>query len=229
MSKIPKFLPALPLLGLACIAPMGVYAQQSLTVRIIPRFGLLDPDAYFYEEFVSFAEDTPTEWTTGSLGRAAYVGLGLEVGLEDRGIFLRGELGRSFEGWLSAVHGYVQPRIFFDPPTIINTWIDVPAALTFASAELVLPTRLAFLGIRPYFLLGGGGKWYHFDDPTEPVTVDAILPSNGFTLTADLGGGIYLDVLGLTFDLQARDTLNRYWGKNQNDLVFSGGIAWQVF
>jgi hypothetical protein len=229
MSKIPKFLPALPLLGLACLAPMGVGAQQSLTVRIIPRFGLLDPDAYFYEEFVSFAEDTPTEWTTGSLGRAAYVGLGLEVGLEDRGIFLRGELGRSFEGWLSAVHGYVQPRIFYDPPTIINTWIDARAALTFASAELVLPTRLEFWGIRPYFLLGGGGKWYEFDDPTEPVTVDAILPSNGFTLTADLGGGIYLDVLGLTFDLQARDTLNRYWGKNQNDLVFSGGIAWQVY
>ena len=229
MIRTPKLLPALALVALALLFPTGAGAQEDLTVRIIPRFGLLDPDDYFYEEFVSFAEDTPTEWTTGSLGRAAYAGLGVEVGLEDRGIFLRGELGRSFEGWLSAVHGYVQPRIFFEPPAIINTWIDVPAALTFATAQLILPTRFVFWGIRPYFLLGGGGKWYHFDEPTEPLTVDAILPSNGFTLTADLGGGIYVDVLGLTLDLQARDTLNRYWGKNQNDLIFSGGIAWQVF
>jgi hypothetical protein len=229
MSRTPRLPPALALVALVLLFPPNARAQEGITVRIIPRFGLLNPDDYFYEEFVSFAEDTPTEWTTGSLGRAAYAGLGVEVGLEDRGIFLRGELGRSFEGWLSAVHGYVQPRIFFDPPTIINTWIDVPAALTFATVQLILPTRLVFWRFRPYFLLGGGGKWYEFDDPTEPVTVDAILPSNGFTLTADLGGGIYLDVLGLTFDLQARDTLNRYWGKNQNDLVFSGGIAWQVY
>jgi hypothetical protein len=216
------------LLAIFVLCAPEASAQDGLAIRIIPRFGLLDPDAYFYEEFVSFAEDTPTEWTTGSLGRAAYVGLGVEVGLEERGIFLRGEVGRSFEGWLSAVHGYVQPRIFFEPPAIINTWIDVPAALTFASAQLVLPARLELWGIHPYFLLGGGGRWYQFDDPAEPVTVDAILPSNGFTLSADFGGGIYLDLFGLTLDLQARDALNRYWGKNQNDLVFSGGLVWRV-
>jgi len=216
------------LLALAFLSSTAAHAQEGISVRVIPRFGLLNPDAYFYEEFSSFAEDTPTEWTTGTLGRAAYVGLGVEMGLEERGIFLRGEIGHSFEGWLSAVHGYVKPRNFYEPPVVINTWIDVPAALTFASAQLVLPTRAEFWGIQPYFLLGGGGKWYHFGEPSEPLTVDAILPSDGFTLSADLGGGIYLDLFGITFDLQARDALNRYWGKTQNDLIFSGGLVWKV-
>lgn len=216
------------LLALALLLPLPAPAQEVISIRIIPRFGLLNPDAYLYEEFSSFAEDTPTEWTTGSLGRAAYVGLGLEVGWEERGVFLRGEAGRTFRGWLSAVHGYVQPRIFYEPPTIINTWIDVPTALTFASLQLVLPTRVAFWGIRPYFLLGGGGKWYQFGDPEEPLVVDAILPSTGFTVQADLGGGIQWDLFGLTFDLQARDAVNRYWDKYQNDLVFSGGLVWTV-
>ena len=216
------------LLAAALFPSLTASAQEDLTIRIIPRFGLLNPGAYFYEEFSSFAQDTPMEWTTGTLGRAAYVGLGVEVGLEDRGIFLRGEVGRSFEGWLSAVHSYVKPRIFYDPPEIINTWIDVPAALTFASAQLILPTRLEIWKIRPYVLLGGGGKWYDFGDPTEPVTVDAILPSNGFTVSADFGGGLNLDLFGITFDFQARNELNRYWGKYQNDLIFSGGLVWTI-
>ena len=216
------------LFGLALLLPPPAGAQEDLTLRIIPRFGLLNPSTYFYEEFSSFAQDTPMEWTTGTLGRAAYVGLGVEVGWEDRGIFLRGEAGRSFEGWLSAVHSYVKPRIYYDPPEIINTWIDVPAALTFASAQLILPTRLEIWKIRPYVLLGGGGKWYDFGDPTEPVEVDAILPSNGFTVSADFGGGLNLDLFGITFDFQARNELNRYWGKYQNDLIFSGGLVWTV-
>lgn len=216
------------LLALALLPTPHAEAQEDLSIRIIPRFGLLSPASYFYEEFSSFAQDTPMEWTTGTLGRAAYAGLGLEVGKKDRGIFLRGEVGRSFEGWLSAVHSYVKPRIFFDPPEIINTWIDVPAALTFASAQLILPTRVEVWGIQPYFLLGGGGKWYQFGDPEEPLTVDAILPSNGFTITADLGGGILLELFGITVDLQARDALNRYWGKYQNDFIFSGGLVWRV-
>lgn len=208
--------------------PVGARGQDDLSVRVVPRGGLLSPESYFYEVFASFAQDTPTEWTTGSLGRAAYVGLGLEVGWEERGVFLRGEVGRSFEGWLSVVHSYVQPRIFFDPPTIINTWLDVPAALTFAAAQIILPARLEIWRFNPYFLLGGGGKWYSFDDPTTPNEVEATLPSSGFTAMAQLGGGLFVDVHGLTFDLQALDTLNRYWGKYQNDLIFSGGLVWRV-
>jgi hypothetical protein len=203
-------------------------AQEELSIRIIPRFGLLSPDSYFYEEFENFADDEPVEWTNGSLGRAAYVGFGLEAGFQERGIYLRGEVGRTFEGWLSAVHGVVRPRVLFEPPEIINTWLDVPAALTFASLQLILPTRFQYWGIQPYFLMGGGGKWYSFGDPTEDNLVEAILPSDGFTANADLGAGVTFPLWGLEFDLQARDTFNRYWGKYQNDLVFSGGLVWTV-
>ena len=216
------------ILAASLLLPAGAYAQDNLHFRIIPRFGLFRPDSYFYEEFANFADDDPAEWTTGALGRAAYVGLGVEAGWEQRGIFVRGEVGRTFEGWLFATHGLVRPRVLFEPPEIVNTYLDVPAAVTFASAQLVFPARFSVWGINPYFLLGGGGKWYQFDDPTEPNTVGAILPEDGFTATADFGAGVVLDVWRFTFDLQARDALNKYWGKYQNDLVFSGGLVWQI-
>jgi hypothetical protein len=223
-----RWTPFILLLSLCSVPGGGMLAQEDLTIRVIPRFGLLNPDSYFYEEFANFADDEPAEWTTGSLGRAAYVGLGVEVGLEERGIFLRGELGRSFDGWLSVVHGIVRPRIFFEPPEIINTWLDVPAALTFATAQVVLPAQFSQWGVRPYFLVGGGGKWYHFGEPTEPNTVEAILPSDGFTANLDLGAGLTFGLWGLDFDVQARDALNRYWGKIQNDMIFSGGLVWSI-
>ncbi len=208
--------------------PECVAAQDDLTIRIIPRFGLLIPDAYFYEEFANFADDEPVEWTTGYLGRAALVSAGVEVGLEDRGIYLRAEVASSFSGWLSAVHGIVRPRTLFEPPEIVNTWLDVPAALTFANLQLVLPTQFELWGIRPYVMAGGGGKWYHFGTPTEPNTVEAILPSDGFTVALDLGAGVSLTLYGLAFDLELKDSISRYWGKTQHDLIFSGGLAWRL-
>jgi hypothetical protein len=216
--------PALLLAGILS----GLGAQEDLSVRIIPRFGLTSPDGYFYEEFVNFAVDEPTEWSNGSLGRAAYAGLAVELGNEDRGVFLRGELAHTFEGWMAVVHSYVKPRVLFDPPEIVYTFLDVPASITFATVQLVLPTRFDLAGIRPYGLLGGGGKWYHFGSPTEEYTVDVILPGGGFTGTFEVGGGVSFSVLGLTFDAQVRDSVNRYWGKTQHDLIFSGGLVWRV-
>lgn len=208
--------------------PRGLVGQEDLSVRLIPRFGLTSPDNYFYEEFANFADDEPAEWTTGYLGRAAYVGVALEVGQKDRGLFLRGELAHTFEGWLSAVHGIIRPRVFYDPPEIINTFLDVPASLTFASAQVILPTQFELGGVRPYALVGGGGKWYHFGSPTQANDVEAILPNGGFTAALDLGGGVIFSLFGLDFDAQVRDVINRYWGKTQHDLVFSGGLLWRI-
>jgi len=209
-------------------SPASLSAQDDLTIRIVPRVGLTSPDSYFYEEFASFAGDESTEWTTGSLGRALYVGLGIEVGYEGRGIFLRGEMAHTFGGWLSVAHGIVTPRVLFEPPGIVNTFLDVPAAITFACLQVVLPTRFEVGGVRPYGFVGGGGKWYHFGSPTEPNTVEATLPSKGFTATLELGGGVFFSLLGLVFDAQARDSINRYWGKTQHDLVFSVGLFWRI-
>lgn len=208
--------------------PMEVAGQSDLTIGLYPRAGLMDPDTYFYEEFANFADDEPTEWTNGALGRAAYIALGVEAGWKDQGVLLRGELGRTFEGWLFVTHAIVQPRVLFNPPEVVYTYFDVPAALTFANLQLVLPTRVNYWGIQPYFLVGGGGKWYHFQDPTEENTVEAILPSDGFTAALEMGTGVVVTVRGWDFDLQIRDSLNKYWGKYQNDLVFSGGLLWRV-
>lgn len=212
----------------AWITPQSIWAQEAWSVAVVPRLGLISPDTYFYEVFANFADDDPTEWTTGSLGRAAFVGLGLEVGMENRGLYLRGEIARSFDGWLSAVHGIVRPRVLFDPPQIINTWLDVPAAVTFANLQIVLPAQLELAGVRPFFLAGGGGKWYSFGDPRQENTVEAILPSEGFTASLELGAGIWYSLFGLNLEAQVRDSINKYWDKTQHDLVFSGGIRWRV-
>jgi hypothetical protein len=106
--------------------------------------------------------------------------------------------------------------------------LDVPASLTFANLQIILPARFEAAGVRPYGLVGGGGKWYHFGSATEPNTVEAILPSDGFTANLELGVGITFSLFDLTFDLQARDDINKYWEKTQHDLVFSGGIRWAI-
>lgn len=224
-SRIIPFL-ALTLSVLA--GPESLGAQEDLSVRIVPGFGLLDPDAYFYEVFANFADDEPTEWTTGTLGRAALVGVALELGWEDRGVFLRGEISRSFGGWLSAVHGIVRPRVLFDPPEIVNTFLDVPTSITFANIQLLLPTQVDLVGIQPYFLVGGGGKWYEFGDPRQENTVEAILPSGGFTVALELGAGATFTLYGLDFDAQIRDSINKYWDKTQHDLSLSGGLRWRL-
>jgi hypothetical protein len=137
-------------------------------------------------------------------------------------------VAHTFDGWLSAVHGIVTPRNFFDPPKIVNTYLDVPAAITFASVQMVLPAQFEVVGIRPYGLVGGGGKWYHFGSPTEENIVGAILPFDGFTAALDLGGGFSFSLFGLGFDAQVRDAISRYWGKVQHDLVLSGGLVWRI-
>ena len=55
--------------------------------------------------------------------------------------------------------------------------------------------------------------------------------AGGFVFEAmalEVGGGTSLTLRGLVFDLQLRDTINRYWGKTQHDLIFSGGLVWRI-
>jgi hypothetical protein len=197
-------------------------------IRIVPRVGLLSPDTYFYEEFKNFSGDGFIEWTTGSLGRAALLGLGVEAVFEDLGFSLRGEVSRSFEGWLAAAHGVLIPRVFFQPPEVVTTWFDLPASVTFLSLHAILPTRFTLHGLQPFVLAGYSGKWYSFGPPTRENTVEAIFPSSGWTASVDLGGGVTFEWLGVALEAQVRDNINRYWDKTQHDLVFSGAVVWTV-
>lgn len=209
-------------------AQTGKAARGPMPVRIIPRVGLVSPDAYLYEQYANFSGDGPVEWTNGYLGRALLLGLGIEVGRAGGGVLLRAEILRSVEGWLTAAHSIVIPRALFDPPRVETTWLDIPTALTMTSLQLVVPTRLTLGSAQPYILAGLAGKRYDFGDPTRQLEVAAILPESGFTWGGDVGAGITAPVLGFTFDFQGRDTINRYWGKTEHDLVFSTGVIWRI-
>lgn len=201
---------------------------EEVEIRVIPRFGLLMPDNAFYEKWKNFSGDGLIEWTSGSLGRAAYAGVGVEVEHGGLGVLLRGEVARSFEGWHTAGHGVLIPRIYFEPPEVVNTWFDQTAALTFLNLHLVLPTKLEYAGLQPYVLAGYSGKWYSFGEPSQENEVEAILPDDGFTPAAELGAGLTFRVFGLTFDAQIKDSINEYWDKVQHDLVVSGGLVWEI-
>ncbi len=215
-------------LALALVSPSSGAAQEGVEISLIPRLGLLSPGNSLYEEFKNFSGDGYVEWTNGSLGRAALAGVALEMGYGDPGVRIRGEVARSFEGWLTATHGVLIPRVYFDPPRVVNTWFDLPAAVTWASLQAILPTRLSFRGIAPYVLLGFSGKWYSFGPPNPENTVGAILPSDGFEPSADLGGGVTVGLFGLTLEAQVRDNINKYWERTQHDLSFSAGLVWRV-
>lgn len=208
--------------------PRDATAQEGMTVRVVPRFGLLSPDGSLYEEFKNFAGDGYIEWTSGSLGRAALVGVGAEAAFQELGVRVRGEVSRSFGGWLAATHGVLIPRVYFEAPQIVNTFFDVPASITLASLQAILPTRISYRGVEPFVLLGFSGKWYGFGSPEPENTVEAILPTGGFVPSADLGGGVTFGLFGLTFETQVRDNINRYWGRTQHDLTYSGGLLWAV-
>lgn len=215
------------LMALAASLPSPAMGQGRVSVSVVPRLGLVAPDTYFYEQFANFAGDGPVEWTTGSLGRAYVGGLGVELRFGERGFSVRAEVLRSFDGWLVATHGVVIPRVLFEPPQIVNTFLDVPFTVTMTSVQVVLPTKLEVWRLQPYVLVGVGGKFYGFGEPTRPNDVDATLPAEGFTWGGDLGGGVTLPLLGLAVDLQVRDAITKYWGKTQHDLVYSGGVVWR--
>lgn len=221
---------------LATAAPAGAQQLRGAgepalprAVRVYPRVGLLDPDRYFYEYFLNFAGDGQTEWTTGSLGRALLAGAGVEVRLGNGSAYLRGEVLRSFEGWLSAAHSWETLRDLFTPPQIRTVWFDLPATLTFTSVQLILPTRLELGPVRPYVLAGAGGKHYAFGEPTMANEVDATFPADGFTWGGDVGAGFTLRLFGVQMDVQARDAWSRYWGKYQHDMMYSGTVSLGIF
>ncbi len=225
MKRLPSVL--LFAAGLAAL-PASLGAQRMPELRVYPRVGLLAPDAYFYEYFENFAGDGLTEWTHTSVGRAFIAGVGVEMPL-GKSAYLRGEVLRSFDTWLSASHSVETLRDLFIPPDIVTTWLDVPTTLTLTSLQLVLPTRLELGPAKPYVLVGAGGKFYSFGEPTKANDVGATLPSNGFTWGGDLGAGVTARWKGLFLDVQARDALSRYWGKLQHDFIYSGSVSLKLF
>jgi hypothetical protein len=214
--------------GAAARAQEPVSGAGSVRIAIIPRAGVVMPDAYLYEQYANFSGDGPVEWTNGSLGRALVLGVACEIGLEDRGFMLRGEVLRSFDAWLSAAHSVIVPRQLFEPPRVETTWLDAPTAITMMSVQIILPTRLTLLRTQPYVLAGAAGKRYDFGDPTTANEVEAILPASGTTWGADIGAGITLPLFGLSLDLQFRDAVNRYWGKTEHDFIATTGLRWRI-
>jgi hypothetical protein len=220
--------PLLPILALALVAMPPALHGQGKSVRISPRVGMVSPDPYLYEYFANFAGDGPVEWTTGSLGRTLALGLSVEKELKDGAVLLRGEMLGAFAGWVSVAHSVVVPRDLYDPPYIETTWLDVRSSLTMVSLQALLPIRLTVGPVRPYVMAGVGGKYYDFGTPSPPNTVDATLPENGFTWGGDVGAGFTVPFKGLTWDFQARDAMNRYWGKTQHDFLFTAGVLFPL-
>jgi len=205
------------------VLPGDLGAQES-ALRISPRVGVMSPDPYLYEYFANFSGDGPVEWTTAALGRALVLGLAVERDVRGGAVVLRAEMLGAFEGWTSVTHSVVRPRDLFEPPYVETTWMDVRSSVAMVSVQALLPLRLVVGRFRPYVMAGVGGKYYDFGVPSPPNEVSATLPDNGFTWGGDVGVGFTVPFKGLTWDVQGRDAMNRYWGKTQHDFLFTAGV-----
>jgi len=231
---LPNTAGALAIAGaLAGIGPAPAAAQEAVSLRVVPRFGMLLPDTYLYEQYAHFGAGD-TEWTGTALGRAGFGGIAVELGL-GQGVRLRAEAMRSFRGWATAEHEIAVPDTLTGATAFQATWLDLPYRISEAGVQLLLPLRLEHWGARPYVLAGGVARWYHFGEPTRVNTVNAALPLNGVMGGALVGAGVRFQLPGtgmlprLGVDLQARDAIGRYHAKTQHDVVLSAGLAWSVF
>ena len=214
--------------ALATLVPLPASGQ--IQASLYGRGGLISPSEYFYEVFKKFVDEEPTEWTTTSLGRTGVFGIGGELNWGDDAIRVRGELMTTVGGWMRMSHSVLIPRTLTRPPFIVTDWYDIPYTMTLTSVQVILPTRLEIWRIEPYFAAGGGGKFYSFGEPSDPVDEDAVLPQAGFTWGADLAFGLSLSLSeSIAVDLQARDAISKYWDKTQNDFLFTGALFWQVW
>jgi hypothetical protein len=216
------------LFALALLGPGArpASAQDGLSLHVVPRFGVLLPDSYLYEQYAHFGAGN-TEWTSVQLGRAGFGGVALELGL-GQGVRLRAEAMRSFRGWALADH-VVTASDTAGATSFQPTWFDLPFRLSEAGFQLLLPLRVERWGLRPYVLAGGIARWYHFGESTRPNTVNAALPVDGVMGGALVGGGVRFSLRGLGLDFQGRDAIGRYHAKTQHDMAFSAGLVWRVF
>lgn len=205
--------------------PASVAAQPGPELRIIPRIGVLTPPDWFYVEYAEFGV-IPMEWTEAAILRSAMAGAAVELGFERIGIWIRGEVVRTVGAETAVGHAILHPASEAGPAMVIRTWFYVPTAVTIASLDLGLPTRLRLpRGIQPYVTAGLGGKHYGFDNAAlDSREEHVIVPRGGTVPMVNVGVGATMALRGLTLDLLVRDAISEYWGERQNDVMFFGGV-----
>lgn len=210
------------------VGPALAAAQSGLSIRVTPRAGVMTPADWFYEEFRHFGID-PMEWTEAAILRAPVVGLAAEVELPRTGLWIRGEVLRTLDAITSMTHAVLFETNGFDPPRVERTPYRVATALTMGSVNIALPTLVRIGPVQPYVMAGIGAKHYGFDiDPFIDLEDRVVLPRTGTVAMVNVGGGATARVMGLTFDLQVRDALSRYWGTVQHDVMVLAGLSWRV-
>lgn len=210
------------------VPAIGV-AQDGLMIRVTPRAGVMTPADWFYEEFRHFGLD-PMEWTEAAILRAPVAGLAVEAEIPGTGLWIRGEVLRTFDAITSMTHAVLIPTNGFDPPRVERTPYRVATSVTTGTLDLALPTLLRIGPVQPYVTAGVGAKRYAFDtDPFLDLQDRVVLPQSGVVPMANVGAGATARVAGVTVDLQVRDALSEYWGRVQHDVMVLAGVTWQVF
>lgn len=216
------------LLAVLLIHPSATVAQSAVEVRIIPRAGAVTPAGWFYEEFSHLGVD-PLEWTEAAILRSPLVGVTAEVAVAT-GLWIRGEVLTTLDGETRLGHKTLNSTSGNTQPTVSEEYHWVGSRLTTATLDLAFPTRFRPLGIQPYVTAGIGAKHYSWDENAIDNPRRTLQrPESGTSLMANVGGGVRFDVVGITFDLVARDAISEYWGEMQHDVTWLAGVSWRLF
>ena len=215
--------------GLASTPAAAQSLLDDLEIRIAPRVGAVTPADWFYEEFLHFGVD-PVEWTEAFIYEAPILGLTVEARPGIPGLWIRGELLRTVGAVTSMTHAVLREASGFDPPQVVRTPYRVATALTVGTLDLALPLHFAPGPIQPYVTVGVGAKRYDFDtDPFLHLDDRVVLPQPGVVPMVNLGAGLTARVLGVSWELQLKDAMSRYWGRLQHDVMVLAGATWRVF
>lgn len=213
-------------LTIALVLPVSTAAQRDVSVRVTPQAGLVTPADWFYYEVTALGEG-PMEWTEAALDRAYVVGAAAQVELGS-GLWLRGNVLRTTNGETYLAYAVLNKGVF-TPPTVVRTTYRIPSTITVGSIDLAFPTRLQLpLGIQPYVTAGVGGKRYSFDRGPIAAADRLVAPEAGTSLMANLGAGLVVRVMGVDLDLQVRDAISEYWGRQQHDVTWIAGLSWRI-
>lgn len=209
--------------------PLAAAAQAGPHVRVIPRAGAVTPADWFYVEYKHYGT-LPTEWTEASILQAPVVGLGVELEFPDAAVWVRGEVVRTVDARLKMTHVVQLQPSGFEPARQEKTFYRVDARVTSGTLDAAFPTVFRVGPVQPYVTAGLGATHYDFDTaPFTDLSDRVVLPQPGTVWAANLGVGAKIHVLGVALDLQIRDAVNRYWERTQHNVMWLGGVSWELF
>ena len=220
---------AFAFLILSLVIPRPLSAQVEVHARLAGQVGFIAPRGPLYDRETGGFEDWDLSRSVTDLGSYPLLGLSIDIGDPQLGIWIKGRVNRSiglqadFTGW----------GIYVCPPgAICLAWVPPPqrfdwrldASITEVGLDVVLPTRLSLNLLEPYVVAGMGVRHFQFDRPDQSEWRKFHPPGDGAEWSFRVGGGMDLRLMSRNFSLSVIDSMSEYWGDLRHHVIVEVGV-----